>query len=430
MLISERSEVVEGRREASWPYVSALAAAIALIAYLLVWGRRNGLDLEVYRDSVNSWISGRNPYLLTFTSSGLSFTYPPFALLALSPLTWAPFLVIKWLLRAASLAAATVSVVLVLRDAGATVTQRLWCKAFTWSCIAFIAFEPARSATEYGQIEFILMVIVVAELLAAPSRCRGIGIGVAAAVKLTPLAFVIVLAASRDVKSVIRAATSFLVCTGLSWLLWPGLSRVFWFHDVSDPGRVGTVAYGGNQCWYAILHRPPFPASGSEVAWVLLSLMALAAAAFVSWRCVNAGQKAPAMVATALAGLLASPISWTHHWIWVLLIPALMPRHRTSGIPRSVQVMLWGLIALTVAAPYWWFSYGRPADIAEAVLPVWASAVLLVWSVTAAPGSPSRCAGHYDAGCTRPPPAGTTTAPGCPPPRLGNQRRPETGDAM
>lgn len=61
----------------------------------------------------------------------------------------------------------------------------------------------------------------------------------------------------------------------------------------------------------------------------------------------------------------------------------LMPRHRCSAIPPSVRVMLWGLIVLTIAAPYWWFSHGLPSDISEAVLPVWTSVVLLVWSITA-----------------------------------------------
>ena len=369
-------------RTTSWSYVSAVVAAIVLIAYLSVWGKRYGVDLEVYRDAVSSWKSGQNPYLPAFTQHSLFFTYPPFALIALWPLAWTSFPVTQWLLWAASLAAATGAIVLVLRDMGAAVTQRLLCKAFTWACVAFIALEPARSAADYGQIEFVLMVVVIADLLTA-SRYRGIGIGLAAAVKLTPLAFVIVLAVSRDTKSVIRATATFLVCTGLPWLLWPGPSRVFWLNDVRDPGRTGGVAYGGNQCWYAIVHRPPFPASGSELAWLLLSLMTLASATFIAWRCVNARQQAPAILAIALASLLVSPISWTHHWIWVLLIPALMPRHRSSGIPRPVRVMLWGLLALTIAAPYWWFSHGIPADASEAVMPAWTTAVLLVWSVTA-----------------------------------------------
>ena len=383
VLISEGADAISSRRAASRPYAIAVVTAIALIAYLSVEGQRYGLDLEVYRNSVIYWRSGENPYLRTFTQSRLSFTYPPFALVALSPLAWASFPVTRWLLWAASLAAATGSIVLVRRDRGATVTPRLLCQAFTWACVSAVALEPARSAIDYGQIEFILMFIVVADLLVTESPGRGIGIGLVAALKLTPLVFIIVLAVSRDVKSVIRATASFLVPTGLSWLLWPQSSRTYWFRDVSDPGRAGTVTYGGNQCWYAILHRPPFPASGSELAWLLLSLMTLAAGAFIAWRHVSAGQKAPAMIALALAGLLASPVSWSHHWIWVLLVPASTAGHRGAGIPQPVRVMLWGLIVLTIAAPYWWFSPGIPADACEAVLPAWAAAVLAVWGATA-----------------------------------------------
>ena len=354
-----------------------------MIVYLSVWGRRYGMDLQVYRDALNSWRSGNSPYLATFTQSHLAFTYPPFALLALSPLTWASFPITQWLLWTASVTAATGSIVLVLRDMGAEVTQRLLCKSFAWSCVSVIALEPARSGIDYGQIEFILMFIVVADLLVMASPYRGIGIGLAAAVKITPLVFVIVLVVSRDLKSVIRATVSFLAWTALSWLFWPGLSRVYWFHDVSHPARVGTIAYGGNQSWYAILHRPPFPASGSGFAWLLLSFITLAVSTFVAWRCVSINQKAPAIVSIALAGLLISPISWTHHWIWILLIPALMVCYRSSDVPQSVRIMLWGLIVLTIAAPYWWFSRGIPADVFEAVLPLWTSAVLVVWSATA-----------------------------------------------
>lgn len=348
---SQSSDAVTDPRAMSWPYVTAVVATISVIVYLSVWGRRYGMDLQIYRDALNSWGSGKNPYLATFTQSHLAFTYPPFALLALSPLTWASFPVTQWLLWTTSVAVATGSIVLVLRDMGAEVTQRLLCKAFAWSCVSVIVLEPARSGIDYGQIEFILMFIVMADLLVMASPYRGIGIGLAAAVKLTPLAFVIVLVVSRDLKSVVRATVSFLAWTALSWVFWPGLSRVYWFHDVSYPARVGTIAYGGNQSWYAILHRPPFPASGSGIAWLLLSLITLAVSSFIAWRCVTIKRKAPAIVSIALAGLLISPISWTHHWIWVLLIPALIVCRRSSDVPQSVRIMLWGLIVLTIAAP-------------------------------------------------------------------------------
>jgi alpha-1,2-mannosyltransferase len=232
---------------------------------------------------------------------------------------------------------------------------------------------------DYGQIECILMFIVVADLLLVPSRYRGVLTGFAAAVKLTPLVFLMAFAVSRDAKSVIRAVASFLAWTALSWLFWPGLSHLYWFHDVSHPARVGSVTFSGNQSWYAILHRPPFAANGSSLPWLLLSLVTLAVTAFVAWRCVGVSQRAFAMVSIALAGLLVSPISWTHHWIWVLLVPPMLVGRRSPDVPGSVRVLFWGLVGLTIVSPYWWFSHGVAADVFDAVLPLWAAAILVVW---------------------------------------------------
>jgi alpha-1,2-mannosyltransferase len=379
VLVPRGSGAVTSPAATSWPYVIATCAAIAAIVYLSVWGRRYGLDLKVYRDSVSFWKSGKNPYLATFTQQRLPFTYPPFALLALSLFAWPSFPIAQWLLWAASIAAATGSVVLVLRDRGVAVTKRLWCEALAWSCVSVIALEPARSGVDYGQIECILMFLVVADLLLVPARYRGVLTGFAAAVKLTPLIFVLAFAVSRDVKSVIRAVASFLAWTALSWSFWPGLSRLYWFHDVSRPARYGPIAKSANQSWYAILHRAPFSADGSELAWLLLSLLTLAVTAFVAWRCLRVSEKGFAIVSIALAGLLVSPISWTHHWIWVLLIPPMLVCRRSPDVPRPVRMLFWGLIVLAIAAPYWWFSHGIPADVLDAVLPLWACAILVVW---------------------------------------------------
>jgi alpha-1,2-mannosyltransferase len=231
-MVSKGSDTVTNPTATPWPYVIATSAAIAAIAYLSLWGRRYGLDLKVYRDSVSFWESGKNPYLATFTQKRLPFTYPPFALLALSPFAWEAFPIAQWLLWLASIAAATGSVVLVLRDRGVAVTKRLWCEAIAWSCASVIVLEPARSGVDYGQIEYILMFIVVADLLIVPARYRGVLTGFAAAVKLTPLVFVMAFAVSRDVKSVLRAVASFLAWTALSWLSWAGLAHLYWFHDV------------------------------------------------------------------------------------------------------------------------------------------------------------------------------------------------------
>ena len=359
----------------------AIVSALAAAGYLAVWGSRYGLDLKVYRNSVALWRSGHDPYLATLGRSRLTFTYPPFALLALWPLTWASFAVTQWLLWAASVASATVSVVLVLRDRGFDIGQRLWCGAFSWSCLSVIILEPARSGVDYGQVELVLMLVVVADLLAVPSRYRGMATGVAAAVKLTPLVFLVVFLACRDVRSAARTLASFAACTALAWLLWPGLPRVYWDEVISHPARVGRASYAGNQSWYAILHRPPFPATGSAAAWLLLSLATLAVSGLVALRCARDDRRAAAMISVALAGLLISPISWTHHWVWVLLIPPLLAGRRGSEVPGAARTGLWAVIALTVTGPYWWFGGGIPADVLGALLPLCAAGTLAGWAV-------------------------------------------------
>lgn len=360
---------------------AAVAAAAALIAYLSVWGRRYGLDLSVYRDATLYWRSGHNPYLTNFGVHHLAFTYPPFAFLVLSPLSWPSFAVAEWVLWAVSIAAATGSVILMLRERGLDVTPRLWWQALAWSCVAGIMLEPARSALDYGQIEFILMFAVVADLLLVPRRYRGILIGAAAAVKLTPLIFVALLIVNKDVKSAVRAVTTFVCCTAVSWVFWPILSRIYWFHEVSDAARVGTISYSGNQSWYAIFHRPPLPPDGSAFAWLLASLVVITVAVFIAWRCVGANKKPFAVISVALAGLLVSPISWTHHWLWLILVPPMIAVRGNHGESRSVRILLWSLVVLVTAAPYWWFSHGIPAYIADAILPLWTSVILATWAV-------------------------------------------------
>lgn len=365
-----------------YPYLLAGFAAVAAIIYLAVFEVRYGLDLMVYRDAVSSLKSGKNFYATTFTRSHLSFTYPPFALIMLSPLSWTQFALTQCLLWTASIAAAIGTVVLAIRDAGVQLTRRWWCLAVGWSCISVLALEPVRSSMDYGQLELILMFLVVADLLLVPQPYRGILIGIAAAVKLTPLVFIITLLAMRDFKSVSRTAASFCGCTALAWALWPVESRDYWFHVILRPGRIGTVAYAGNQSWYAIFNRPPFHGSVTAIVWILFSLATVVVGSFVAWRCVKANRVAAAIVATALIGLLVSPISWTHHWVWVILIPPVIFGHRRVNVTPPVELLLPGIVILTCAAPYWWLQRGALADVLEAVLPLCAGTVLAVWAAT------------------------------------------------
>ena len=359
---------------------ASLIGLLALGAYLAIWGHNYGLDLSVYRDASLSWRHGANPYLATFTKHGLDFTYPPFALAFLVPSTLATFSLAQVVLWIISTGLTVCAVAFVLRDGGSALTKRTWGFALVWTCVALLVLEPARSGLDYGQIEFVLMFLVTADLLVVPRRFRGVAIGIASAVKLTPLIFVLVLVACRDLKAAVRALVTFAGLTAISWLIWPSLSSTFWRKDIGDTSRIGPVSFLSNQSLQGVLNRAPFVGSPAKALWICLSIVALVASALVAWRCAANGLRSLAMIAIALCGLLVSPISWSHHWVWVVLIPPALVMTRQAGVARPVRVMLWGVVAIVALGPYWWFSRGWPSDALGALLPTWTMVLLISWA--------------------------------------------------
>ena len=117
----------------------------------------------------------------------------------------------QWSLWGASILAATASVVFVMRDRGQRSHLRLWLGAFTWVCVAVLLLEPARSGADYGQIEFVLMFVVVADVTVVPAPYRGLLIGIAAAIKLTPLIFIVLVCSSSGTGSLPPGAGFVLV---------------------------------------------------------------------------------------------------------------------------------------------------------------------------------------------------------------------------
>jgi alpha-1,2-mannosyltransferase len=163
-------------------------------------------------------------------------------------------------------------------------------------------------------------------------------------------------------------------------VMWPRESRSFWLHDVFKPGRVGGVSYVGNQSWLGVIHRASFLHTGSVVLWLILCVVTLLIGTYVAWRSVQLGSSVHGLLAIALTGLLISPISWTHHWVWVLLIPPMLVTDRRR-MPPTLRAMLWALVGLALLAPYWWFSSGAVAGILNDSLTLLGFASLSCWAV-------------------------------------------------
>ena len=355
-----------------------MAFTALLCIFLAIESRDFGTDLRVYRESVSAWSKGVNPYVVSYTD-GLHFTYTPFALIVLWPLRLASFQITEWVLRLCTIAACSISTWLILRAQGQKEAGASWWRAIAWASAALLILEPARSGLTYGQVEALLMLAILVDALVIPAPYQGIVIGIVSAIKLTPLIFILFLLI-RDWRSAMRAGASFVAMTALAWLIWPKESRSFWLLDVFKPGRVGGVSYAGNQSWFGVIHRAPFLHTSSVVPWLILCVMTVLIGTYVAWRSVQLGSSVHGLLAMALTGLLISPISWTHHWLWVLLIPPVLVTDRRPMHP-TLRVMLWALAGLAVLAPYWWFSSGAVAGVLNDSLALLGFTSLSCWAV-------------------------------------------------
>ncbi len=335
----------------------ALVAWTAAVAYADL-GSRFSLDLRVYRAAAKSLLAGHDPYQLQFTSYHLPFTYPPAALFALSPLSFGSVHLVEALWWCVNALALVAILYLGVRTALEMPKARSLWIALAFGPIIGLAFEPLRSNTTYGQINIVLLLLVVIDITGSPRRVSGVLIGLAGAIKLTPLAYLLYFAVKGAWRSVLRGAVTFVGVEAVTFAVLPRESRTYWFHQVFEPGRTGTIASWRNQSWYGLVHRWPFSPHLAVVSWSILSLITLGAGVLLARRLVLRERMIDAIVALGMCAELISPISWSHHWAWIVLVPVLLVRG-FDGQPLVAPSMV--LLCLVASiGPYAWHLHGWP----------------------------------------------------------------------
>ena len=351
-------------RKLAWSLVGLEAAAVVLV---LVLKRFDGLDLEVYLGGAKALAEQGSPYdawVPTTHQILLPFTYTPFAAAVFLPGTLLPFAVTMKLVSIASIVATGVVAYLYVATLNGSLTDAAKVNGRVVAALVAIGaqlagalLEPVRSTLGFGQINALLMVLVVLDVLLPGERKRtkGLLIGVAAAIKLTPAVFVVYFLFRRDFRSAARVVGGFVVAGALLWLIRPSASFTYWTKLVFDAGRIGGVDYVGNQSLHGLTVRAGLP----EFVWALAALAVMAVVAVII---VRAAEPVLGLTACALGGLLVSPISWTHHWTWCVPILVLAGWYAWR-LDRAVRwvaaaVVVAGL-ALFIAGPMWFAP--RPA---------------------------------------------------------------------
>ena len=234
-------------------------AAVAFYLLSVTWHGigfgRYRIDLDVYRIGSQVWLRHGELYgVLPLTSSGmrLPFSYPPIAAVALSPLSLMPMAVAGTLLTLASVAL-TAAVLRVFLRYGAGVGS-WW--TVGWLLPVALLLEPVRNTLNYGQVNVLLMALVAADCLLPDTRWpRGALVGLAAAVKLTPAAFVLFFLCRGDRRAAGTSAVSFAACTAAGFALdWHDSVR-YWTSIVVQTTRPGSLLFCANQSIQGVLAR-------------------------------------------------------------------------------------------------------------------------------------------------------------------------------
>jgi alpha-1,2-mannosyltransferase len=353
--------------------IALLAVNLAAVSFFLCSFGRHGLglpyriDLDVYRIGGQVWLRGGSLYShLPATRAGLRlpFTYPPIAAVLLVPLALLPMAAAGAVLTLITIAAlAGVLRLVLVRLAGSHAGT---VRTLGWLLPAALFLEPVRSTLAFGQVNVLLMALVVADCLAASPRWpRGALVGLAAAVKLTPAAFVLFFLLRRDYRAAGTAGLSFGLATAAGFALdWRDSVR-YWTEVVFQASRVGHLCYAANQSLLGVLARAglsPQSAAGTA-AWIALSAVAVALAAWGMRRALAARQDVLALGLNALAALLISPISWSHHWVWCApLLVTLAVTGTRQRAPQALTAAACGLLVFA-SSPQWWFPRGANREL-------------------------------------------------------------------
>ncbi|MGK5741146.1 glycosyltransferase 87 family protein [Micromonospora sp. URMC 103] len=306
---------------------------VALVSTVLVLRREDRLsDLHIYYGALTDLRAGRPLYAYVAENGG-PFTYPPFAALVLWPITLVPEPVaqVAWLL------ATCAAVVAVAVPVGATLARARCRRSTAVAGVALVLMlsAPVQSNLRFGQVSiFVVLLALLDGMAVVPPRWRGVLVGVAAAVKLTPLLFVVYFVVAGRYRDAARATASFVACAGLAAVVLPKESWTYWAGTMVETDRIGNLASLGNQSLHGMLLRVGVEEASLPLLWAGLVAVICAVALLRARRLAAQGHPGHAAVLVGCATVVASPVSWTHHQVWPVLAAMLLIG--TVGVARRV----------------------------------------------------------------------------------------------
>jgi alpha-1,2-mannosyltransferase len=347
------------------PAVLVLSVLARLAWTYLASNGANFVDLHVYVGGAAMIDHPGSLYRYVYADQTpdfpLPFTYPPFAAVVFYPLHLLPFGLVAFCWTVGTMAAlyGVVRISQRLLGVASGEGRRL---AMLWTGIA-IWLEPLRSTFDYGQINVLLVLAVLLAAFSARWWLSGLLVGTAAGVKLTPAIAGLYFLGARRWGAAVFSAVVFFATIGVSALVVGDQTRYYFTDLIFKTDRIGPICTIFNQSWRGAICRIYGHDAGYSPA-VLIGITITAILSVLAWRAMSRHADQPdrlgRLLVVELFGLLLSPISWTHHWVW--LVPLMIwLLHGPLSDRRGARILGWTWLTLLIIGVPWLLSFAQPS---------------------------------------------------------------------
>jgi alpha-1,2-mannosyltransferase len=309
------------------------------------------VDLRVY------WRAGHTVLnhtpLYNWPKTTMQFTYPPAAALLFTVLAVLPWHLVVSLWTWASLAALVATVWVTLGGLGYRDLHVRVGATLAFTAVLFWT-APVLHVVYLGQIELLLMALVMWDLCQSEQRWwQGIGVGVAAGIKLVPLIFIAYLLFTRRIRQAVVAAVTF-AATIVAGLALPADSRTWWLDGLFAQGsRTGFPGRGINQSIPGLITRLSGSVAAGRPVWLVVSVLTLIAGVACAALLDRLGHPMIGILTCAITGLLVSPVSWDHHWVWIVPVVVVLACYGLRARGAARYAPLSGAVLITALFAAW-----------------------------------------------------------------------------
>lgn len=341
-----------------FPGLIALLVSSALYAREVHFHSLSGSDLAMYRSSSQALRAGEPLYGVMF--GGLPFTSPPVTAVFMLPTTLTTVAYATKVMTIFGVIGTFLALLLATRMVSYSgIAGRIGLAAAITAVMVWT--EPFQTTFLDGQLNVIMLLLILGDLAQSDrSRFKGIGVGVAAALKLIPALFVVYLLLTRRFRAAVTAMATFVALTAVGWFVAPDESTTFWLKGGLDSHKVLTdPRFKGEQALQGTIARLLDSTQQSSPIWMLSALVVgVGGLALAVWA-QRRGFELIGIVVTGFVALLVSPTSWSHYWVWIapMALALVDVAVRSSGWPRTFVAG----VAPAAVVPFLSWQLNRPS---------------------------------------------------------------------